>query len=145
MRVGRGRRGDSSHEVRGVRRGGRGRAGGAGASGQGEGEGREAGCEGRRSVRGQVVEQPLGEPHVNLRGREKERGSLVGAAGVACLELLQVLEGGACKQPPTLGHLVQMSHCQLLQTTTNQANRQFSTVQKFSREKIRRRRSVLFT
>ena len=74
-------------------RGGRGRAGGGGASGQGEGEGWEAGGEGRRSVGGQVVEQPLGEPHVNLRGREEEGGSLVGAAGVARLELLEILEG----------------------------------------------------
>ena len=106
--------------MRGVGRGGRGGAGRAGASGQGEGEGREAGGEGRRSVGGQVVEQPLGEPHVDLRGGEEERGGFVGTAGVARLELLEVFEGGARKQPPTLRHLVQMSHRQLLEMKTNE-------------------------
>ena len=75
-----------------------------------------------------MVEQPLGEPHVNLRGGEEERGGFVGTAGVARLELLQVFEGGASKQPPTLSHPVQVSHRQLLQMKTNENQLTISNV-----------------
>ena len=40
-----------------------------------------------------MVEQPLGETDIDLRGGEEEGGGFVGAAGVAGLELLQILEG----------------------------------------------------
>ena len=95
-------------------------AGRAGPGRQGEGERWEAGGERRRRVGGQVVEEPLREPDVDLWRGEEEGGGLVGAAGVPRLELLQVLEGGAREQPPALGHLVQVPHRQLLETANNQ-------------------------
>ena len=77
-------------------------AGRAGPGRQGEGERWEAGGERGRRVGGQVVEEPLREPDVDLWRGEEEGGGLVGAAGVARLELLQVLQGGAREQPPAL-------------------------------------------
>ena len=77
--------------------------GGRGGPGrQGEGEGRETGGEGGGGVGGEVGEEALGDPDIHALGGEEEGGGLVSAAGVARLELLQVLQGGAREQPPAL-------------------------------------------
>ena len=122
MWVGRGGGGPSSHLMSRVGWwGGWWGAGRAGPGRQGEGERWEAGGERGRRVGGQVVEEPLREPDVDLWRGEEEGGGLVGAAGVPRLELLQVLEGRAREQPPALGHLVQVPHGQLLETANNQS------------------------
>ena len=58
-------------------------------------------------------EESLGHPDIHIGDGEEEGGGLLGAAGVARLELLNVLERIARKESPALGEFVQMPHCQL--------------------------------
>ena len=82
-----------------------------------EGQGRNVSSNGSAGGGGQVRQESLTHSlthaNINLGDGEEEGRGLLSTAGVALLELLNILQRIPRKQSPTLRQLVEMPHCKL--------------------------------